>query len=72
MRWLIDALLGCTHKRLTFPMTPNGIKFPEAIRSCLDCGKTFKYDFAAMRMGAPSNPAPVEVDLDAIRDFNRL
>lgn len=38
---------NCTHPRLSFPIKINGI----TRRSCLDCAKTFIYDFDNMKLG---------------------
>jgi hypothetical protein len=57
---LIDTLFGCSHQRITFPLTParrNGS--PTLLNqqrngtyvTCLDCGKEFAYDWKAMRVG---------------------
>ena len=46
---LINAFLGCSHRRTTFPLTPGrkAVAAPGAVRHgtyvvCLDCGKEFR------------------------------
>jgi hypothetical protein len=57
---ILNSLLGCSHRRTTFPQTPGrknaGFQAPGAVRSgtyvvCLDCGKEFAYDWDEMRVG---------------------
>jgi hypothetical protein len=58
---LMDALLGCSHRRTTFPLTParNAGRSPVSGQRhatyvvCLDCGKEFDYNWAEMRVGQP-------------------
>jgi hypothetical protein len=59
---MLNALLGCTHRRTTFPITParrSGFSPLSAGARrgtyvvCLDCGKEFGYDWAEMRIGDP-------------------
>jgi hypothetical protein len=57
---LWNALMGCTHSRTTFPITPvRKAGFSTAGQShgtyvvCLDCGKEFAYNWADMRIGEP-------------------
>ena len=52
---LIDSLFGCSHKRITFPIT---IKHSHAHQKsaretyvvCLDCGGEFDYDWKLMKV----------------------
>ena len=53
---LIDSLFGCSHKRITFPIT---IKHAQARKDagpigtyvvCLDCGEEFAYDWKEMKI----------------------
>jgi len=46
---VMNALFGCSHRRTTFPLTSARRTYV----ACLDCGKEFAYDWAAMRVGAP-------------------
>jgi hypothetical protein len=58
---LFNALLGCSHSRTTFPITPArkaGFTTAPGQRHstyvvCLDCGKEFGYNWAEMRIGDP-------------------
>lgn len=52
---LIDSLFGCSHKRITFPMTvkPSQRKNGGASGTyvvCLDCGGEFAYDWKEMKI----------------------
>jgi hypothetical protein len=67
---LIDLLLGCSHRRTTFPLTPAGRNAVSGTTRnntyvvCLDCGKEFDYDWKEMRVGRPvtiRTPVPVAV-----------
>ncbi len=53
---LIDSLFGCSHKRITFPIT---IKHAQHAKTeapagtyvvCLDCGGEFDYDWKLMKI----------------------
>ena len=58
---VLNAVFGCSHRRTTFPLTP-GRGGSRTYVACLDCGKEFAYDWAAMRIGEPVKPhAPVTV-----------
>lgn len=72
---LFGTLLGCTHSRTTFPLTP-GRKATVVVFNkpragtyivCLDCGKTFQYDWAAMKVGKPCRIEPESTSLAAAR-----
>ena len=52
---IIDALFGCWHKRMSFPLTTKRgqRRTPTASQTgtyvvCLDCGKEFAYDWQEM------------------------
>ncbi len=52
---LVNALFGCTHKRLTFPMTPRssrdqGEGDADTYVACLRCGREFPYDWNRMKV----------------------
>ncbi len=54
---LYDMVFGCSHKRLTFPISVRGKLRRTAAASvtgtyvvCLECGKEFPYDWRAMKM----------------------
>lgn len=53
---LFDVLLGCSHKRCSFPLTVSGNLRRRAAASvtgtyvvCLDCGQEFPYDWNKMK-----------------------
>lgn len=54
-----NALVGCRHRRTTFPLTPARPKPGETPSDtpsetyvvCLDCGKQFRYDWEKMHIG---------------------
>ena len=50
LRGLINALFGCSHWRMTFPLTLSRARGP--VVTCLDCGSEFYYDWTAMSIGA--------------------
>ena len=58
---LMNVLLGCSHRRTTFPITParkaGFAPAPGQRHStyvvCLDCGKEFGYNWSEMRIGDP-------------------
>jgi hypothetical protein len=66
---LLNILLGCSHSRTTFPITPSrkaGFSLAPGQRHstyvvCLDCGKEFGYNWAEMRIGDPV-AAPVAAE----------
>ena len=53
---LIDSLFGCSHQRITFPITIKASQHAHAGGStgtyvvCLDCGGEFEYDWKAMKV----------------------
>ena len=53
---LIDSLFGCSHKRITFPITIKPSQRARATAStgtyvvCLDCGGEFEYDWKEMKI----------------------
>ena len=66
---LLNTLLGCSHRRTTFPITPArraGFSPAPGQRHstyvvCLNCGKEFGYNWAEMRIGDPV-AAPVTAE----------
>ena len=61
MRSLLASLFGCAHPRTTFPILPraHGKRAqgnPYVV--CLECGKTFEYDWHTMRQGAEIHIPP--------------
>lgn len=70
---LYDVLFGCTHKRMSFPLTrkPGGAAQTGTYIVCLDCGREFAYDWKRMRVLGESSPRPyvsahVEVKAEAV------
>ena len=58
---IFQTLLGCHHRRLTWPTTPvrkPGAPSGETSVVCLDCGKQFAYDWNHMRIGKPIEQFP--------------
>ena len=59
---LLNALMGCSHSRTTFPLTPSRKMAAQTHRHgtyvvCLDCGQEFRYDWKEMRLGEPVTAA---------------
>jgi len=57
---LLNALFGCTHDLITFPLTPGRGRSasPRTQRlgtyvACLECGREFRYNWNEMRIGEP-------------------
>lgn len=59
---LLNTLFGCTHNRITFPITPargtvrtgnSSMHRHGTYVVCLDCGREFQYDWNEMRVGEP-------------------
>jgi hypothetical protein len=65
MNSLLSMILGCSHKRTTFPLTPSvKSKLSEGVRSrtyivCLNCGEEFEYNWKEMRIGSSARKLPV-------------
>ncbi len=61
----LDTLFGCTHKKLSFPMTVRGAHRHSSDAAsatgtyvvCLDCGHEFPYDWSQMRVVRSSTPS---------------
>ena len=54
MNALFGLLFGCSHRRITRPITPvrkGTADKPETYVVCLDCGTHFAYDLKEMRVG---------------------
>ncbi len=54
---ILDALFGCWHKRMSFPLTSKRGQRKSGTAAqtgtyvvCLDCGKEFAYDWQNMRV----------------------
>jgi hypothetical protein len=59
----LNVLFGCTHKKLSFPITVRGARRRNSVAAaatgtyvvCLDCGQEFPYDWSQMKvMRGPS------------------
>ena len=51
---VVNLLFGCSHRRLTRPVTPvnkAGVPQGDTYVVCLDCAQQFAYDFKEMRLG---------------------
>jgi len=79
---LVSFLLGCTHRRTTFPITPlrsskaSGSAHSATYVACLDCGKELAYNWTEMRIEKAKAPqvaktSPVEVSAQSFLSFNR-
>jgi hypothetical protein len=58
---ILDGLFGCSHRRLTRPITPvskPGVPSGDTYVVCLDCGKQYAYDWDHMRMGKTIERSP--------------
>ena len=63
---LLNTLFGCTHNKITFPITPaRNLRFANAGTHrhgtyvvCLECGREFQDDWKEMRMGEPVRIRP--------------
>ena len=58
---IFESLFGCSHRRLTRPITPvskPGVPSGETYVVCLECGKQFAYDWNHMRIGKPIERSP--------------
>ena len=71
-RFVLSLLTGCTHRRKSFPYTPvrrnaaPGAVLNRTYVVCLDCGKTFDYDWNQMCLGPPATARP-PTDAEPIR-----
>ena len=62
MSRLLEVLFGCSHHRLTFPMSRRMVTPPQITGTyvvCLDCGREFPYDWREMRILAENEQIPV-------------
>lgn len=66
----LDMLFGCSHKKLSFPITVRGVRRRSPAASvtgtyvvCLECGQEFPYDWKEMRVlrGSSAAAAPVGI-----------
>jgi len=52
--WILNALMGCSHRKTTFPLTPRPkLGAGSTYVVCLDCGAEFEYDWQNMRIRKP-------------------
>ena len=70
----LNALFGCSHKKLSFPITIRGARRRSTQAAsitgtyvvCLDCGHEFPYDWNEMKVvnrpSSSSSPATVVTD----------
>ncbi len=61
-RVFLDFLMGCSHSRTSFPMTPktgshSGITYV----ACLDCGKEFHFSWDTMKHGSKIDPSELQM-----------
>lgn len=72
---IFDALFGCWHKRVSFPLSSRkGQRRSDAASPtgtyivCLDCGKEFAYDWKTMRVissGEQRTPTHAAIEVEA-------
>ncbi len=76
---LLNTIFGCSHRRITFPLTParkghagrpqSAVPGPTRNGTyvvCLDCGKEFAYDWSEMRLGEPVPKRAPSAEVQAI------
>jgi hypothetical protein len=56
INFLLDLLLGCSHRRTTFPLTRGSSAHTYV--ACLECGKEFPYNWIEMRIEKSPAPRP--------------
>jgi hypothetical protein len=65
----MDLMFGCSHKRLSFPITVRGASRRRSEAAsvtgtyvvCLACGQEFPYDWNQMKLVNPSSPAAATI-----------
>lgn len=64
----LNVLFGCTHKKLSFPITVRGARRRTPAASltgtyvvCLDCGHEFPYDWNEMKVVREAAPVRARV-----------
>jgi hypothetical protein len=68
---LLNTLFGCSHRRISFPLTPRrGLdnkagRAAETYVVCLDCGKEFGYDWQKMQI---RKPVSVLIPTEAVQE----
>jgi RNase P subunit RPR2 len=73
---LLNTLFGCSHGRITFPLTPSRKMATSTNRHgtyvvCLDCGQEFRYDWKEMRIGEPVAPRTPATATESFSPANR-
>jgi hypothetical protein len=76
---LLNSLFGCTHHRMTFPITPGRKLRPHPGAAhmhgmyvvCLDCGQEFRYDWDEMRIGEPVQSHPYRAAAESFSPANQ-
>jgi hypothetical protein len=68
----LDVLFGCTHRKLSFPITVRGARrrSPAAVVTgtyvvCLDCGQEFPYDWNEMKVVREGDLRPASAGVAA-------
>ena len=66
----LDVLFGCSHKKLSFPITVRGVRRRSQAASvtgtyvvCLDCGHEFPYDWNQMKVLRENSSSGVPVSV---------
>jgi len=64
----LNALFGCNHKKLSFPITVRGARRRTPAASltgtyvvCLDCGQEFPYDWNEMKVVQEAAPTRTKI-----------
>ena len=65
----LDVLFGCSHKKLSFPITVRSARSRSHVSSvtgtyvvCLECGQEFPYDWNEMKVvGSAKSPAAAKL-----------
>jgi len=54
-----NVLVGCSHKKTTFPLTQSKNDRKRTYVVCLDCGREFDYSWKQMKLGGEAISVPV-------------
>jgi hypothetical protein len=63
---LLNALLGCSHKRTTFPLTEAHTARKRTYVTCLDCGREFDYNWKQMKITEDVPAVPVAASMPPV------
>jgi hypothetical protein len=63
---LLNALLGCSHKRTTFPLTESNTARKRTYVTCLTCGMEFEYNWKQMKLANEIPPVAVPTAMPVI------